>query len=239
MFIFSDQSCVGFKVHNVAKTVINTTVFEVTFHAWHTGIGRGWPLSGREEAALVAQLPSPASTRLVTRGDVTTLMLTCREGATVSYVEKFLPGANLKTIAAAHVLMSKRLKKALIAWNTIQNDPHPATIAAHIDDMATVLPVPAARIASALSPTATHSLNATLSSINLRVNMATKDAVLIEEKLFNPTNSPSAMLTYSAQLFCPHGDSAWSNPYFVPVRVGQLNPWRVASLLGEAVERAV
>lgn len=219
------------------ETTQAVTVEPVSKHAWHTGIGRGWPLSREEEHQFRAQLPSTPHAPELTRSDITTLLVALREGATVTQLRAFLPGYSLTAAAAAYDQLNTALTNAITAWKTLFADPHPSVAVTLCDSLTVLLPVPAARVSSSLTPHAEHPLDTVLDSIKLRLAIAARDTDDIETRLRHAsTYSPTAALTYAANLFNPYEHTLWSDPYFLPTRVGQLSTVRTAALLGEPVD---
>ena len=72
-----------------------------------------------------------------------------------------------------------------------------------------------------------------LKAVTIKVEAARKRADSIENALDRAVAPSSEAIRLGAELYNPYDPTVWGGQYFIPVRVGELMPLRLASLLGE------
>lgn len=200
---------------------------------WHTGIGRGWPASAEEELVFLAELeikakdivkPKPA------REDVTFLVVSLREGATISELDEELPGANWQGMYSAAKKLASRRKKSYNSWLHIVEDPGVVALSKHIREAAKLLPGPAARLTeTAARANSVEQIIEEVKIVAEKIEDLYMQSQQIMGKLQTAT-SEDAVEQYSTLLYNPYGHSVWTDPYYLPVRLTEVSPGRVQHL---------
>ncbi len=204
---------------------------QVDLYAWQTGIGRGWPFTANEEHNFVASLPVPPARVNPDRHDITSALLCLREGADIPSFQQQAPYSDVVRLASAYQLLAHRLHHGRVSWLKFAGDPCADTAVTYSATARGVAEVPTTRLSTAIADG--HVSNTARITTDVLERMdATVDIALAVEQLLD-THTGSSAMRIGARLFDPHTSGLWSDPYFLPTRVGQLCPVRVATLLGE------
>jgi len=202
--------------------------------SWQTGIGRGWPLTDAEEKLFRAHLPPKPYYLEITRPDITAVMLALREGAYPEDLHNFLPGLSLPHISAAYYLVLEKLETSLDSWYHICRSPTHTNVVKHIDVASRVLPIPTSRIAFVVTNPDLITLPTLVPQLAKNVECVTRNTMDLERRVADAgKHSPQSAINMSVEIHHPFNTCAWSDPFFLPKRVGALCPTRLARLLGE------
>lgn len=195
---------------------------------WHTGVGRGWPLTDEEEHHLVSawKRGSTHPVDLPERAHLTTVMVALREGADYQRLHAFLPGVDDSELLGAYRFAEQARARSAAAWTRLLTHPSTDTLTEVIYDIAVLLAVPARQLAEAAGLASSTRLTAVIAHLNSRIAAVTADGAAAEHRLAR-TTSARVRSHVTAQLSSPYADSIWSDPYFLPSRVGQLCPLRI------------
>jgi hypothetical protein len=219
-------------------------------YLWQLWSGRHWPLTVQEEVDLVADLEARTTrhTRTFERGDITAVLNVIRLGLSIDELLAQAPGAKPARLLAGYRALDAKRTAALASFHQLCENPTKAVLARHGARASTLLPVPTFRIAAALQahlaePSDVFAASQLTSTVDKVRDLCTHAgaAVILEERLLTTlTATPrTAEIDYRAQLvgrnlYNPYEECLWSAQFYLPRRVGDLVPTRVADLLGES-----
>jgi hypothetical protein len=223
----------GAPVYLVAGLGKHPTVLLVELYAWQAGLGRGWPMSTAEEYRWVRSLPERACAVDATRHDVTTALMLLREGAVSAQPPQVAEHVDMAAVRAAYLLLNSKLSTSLHAWRDISLGKRVEVVVTEARRAACIAEVPATRISIAAGSGSLAMLAHTTTDMAEKVENAILLASAVEDKMDARDGELAGRLGRS--LHNPHTGGLWANQYFIPTRVGQLCPTRVANLLGERI----
>lgn len=202
--------------------------------------GRGWPLRADEEQEFLLQAKALKNTGRktdedeispgVTRGDVTFLVTALRQGTSLEEMLEVTPGLNTRALVKAHGHVSKLLNRALKSWQQIQESGTPQVIASKGDEASKVLPLTITRLRAAVESGSDVRLVLTMESSKVSTVRRHFDDMHAQLAMLSP--GPE-VLTLSRRVYHPDEECLMQHPRFLPTRVGELSPLRLARLLGE------
>jgi hypothetical protein len=215
-------------------------------YCWHGLAARGWPLDADEERTFVrdlqrwfgtGDLPAP------TRDAVTNVLMVLRCGADMAHIARLMPGVCPGEMVAAYQQLETLRAAAVDAWTALLAAPSVELVEQHRQAAGSLMPVPLQMLlgSGALDGDApqAHAEHLELWAQRTRDAFAAtaRDAAEIQEALawFAPPSAEGVEL--GRLLYDPQSPALWSDPYFLPTRVGELVPLRIAALLGEPVGR--
>lgn len=206
---------------------------------WQFWPGLGWPATASAEIEFLEQLQAVSKlypeikSNSVTRDDITALINALRCNISVATLTNLAPGINPNALLAAHQKIKKLLDKAVIDALGLLNqgiESRPDKIS----KAAVLIPVPAARVALSISLNSKPHLDSTLAQMRNLIEKTTIHVNHVESWLEQHGDGVKHTKdSLGHLLYKPNGDSLWTSPYFIPTRVGQINPRRLACLLGE------
>lgn len=202
--------------------------------------GRGWPLSLAEERAFIevashhTSKPSPSDedevVKGVTRGNITLLATALRHGADLETMLQITPGIDVRALARAHHHVEKLIRQAVGAWTKLAGDLGPRSIDKHSENAAKLLPLSVARIRIAIE--SGRDAAVVLAAEQTRIETVRRHCdQLTEQLVVAPDTTTVAAL--ARQLYHPDEECLLQHPRFLPNRVSELSPLRLARLLGE------
>jgi hypothetical protein len=212
-------------------------------YSWHLWPARNWPADASEEARFAQDLAARAQGpgRSPDRGAVTAVVNALRCGATAGELLGYLPGARPADLLAAYDHVEERRRLAADAWARIAESPRADVLAEHADAAARLLPVPVRALVTAATcladPTAV--LEQIADRLRARIQECRDRASDTEAELARHTPPSPAAVETGRTLYDPHRPGLWADGYFLPARVGELTPVRLADVLGERPHRPV
>lgn len=205
-------------------------------YVWHVWPGQGWPSSPAQELAFLEELREASGTTVAepTRASITCMLGALRCGITYRSLQAALPGVNPAEMIAGYDLLELRRAQAEKAWRALVGDPSASSLAEHTERAALLLPVPVRRIATGVATLQSRgALDRVTLEVATQVARFAERAEAMEAKLSQYRHGDIRGIVLGAQLHNPLDPALWSEPYFLPERVGTLSPTRVADLLGE------
>lgn len=197
-------------------------------HAWHLWPSRLWPASPAEERALIARWRATTTpTVSPTRSAVTLLMVALRAGATADELAELAPAVTPADLLGAYDELSIRRRRSVTALNRLLDHP---------DRVRDTTISSASRIAPEIvHRVTTHPgcLDQVVADVRADIAAAGTEAASVEAQLARVDRSDTSGTTLGRRLFDPYRSALWGSPSFIPTRVTQLTPGRVAALLGE------
>jgi len=98
---------------------------------------------------------------------------------------------------------------------------------------AQLMPVPTFHLMAAARTSGLHQRARAAAHVQSQLESTARVCAEQEARLFNPTSPASGKVRLGRVLYDPYIGGLWSHPYFLPMRVGVLDPGRVRDLLGE------
>lgn len=215
-------------------------------YVWHVWAGaRNFPMTADEETRSIAELraiaasqPSPRRRPQLDdpsdrRGYLTAVLNVLRSGADWPAVFDLCPGLLASELVAEYDRAAGLLAAGRAAWDAIAANPSTETIEEHGPAASRVAGSTLRMIARATTDSVRAELVAERRAAELD---ATIRVVRLERLLKVLRRSPSnraLAIEVGRIMYDPYGTCLWSDPSFVPSRVGQLTPARVKELLAE------
>lgn len=210
---------------------------------WRPSSGGGsifpWASTGRvstaaDEAQFVEDLRSLADGEPGghQRSDVTALLNALRGGLTVEELLVHAPGLRPERLLSAHESVARLRRDSSEAWEQIVACPDTMTFAACAERAALLLPVPVGHLARVVRTSPTI-IRAEIVRRAAGVDRAGAAVRQLERRLDDGSLDDAQRREVAAHLFNQRERCAWAHDDYLPQRVGDLVPTRVASLLGE------
>jgi len=208
-----------------------------SWHPWP--VERAWPLRADEEATFVTTLADaaeesdPRETARPegwTRSDLTAVVTALRQGVTGTQLLTHAPGRHPATLHAAYRAADQALHSTLTAFDRLLTTPTMSSLSADGPVAARLLPRPVADLVTVAYHTAGAGNTLAAGKIRAHIAEASAHAAALEEDVAAARFRDDACII-ARELFHPQQSCAWSHAYFVPSRVGQLTPIRLADLL--------
>jgi hypothetical protein len=216
-------------------------------YSWQCLDGRGWPLTAGEERVFVNALKRAAGPvrdlAQPSREDITALLSMMRCGVGVDGLGEVLPGVVAGQLLAAHRELDAKLRTARRAWDAILSDPREEVVLQNGERASLLCPVPLQLLSGSEQVLAEpgevddHEMQEWVAKTASEMGSVRNEASGIEEALGHFTRPSAEAVELGRLLYDPRSPSLWSDPYFLPHRVGELAPVRVAALLGERRRR--
>lgn len=227
---------------------------------WQPWPSRGWPLLAEEEQHLVDALRQAAAGKKAwfRRSAATIFLDACRFGSTLEAIRSVAPGADPSFILASYERLASKFHAAADAWArlreaTVEGDVPAAlsVLAEEVETLRPLAPAPTERLArfARKDPPDSEMLEALeytfgrfdeLRGISEGIEEALRDA---QSRLGeNPAaDQVEHCRRLGLLLIEPFTGGVWLDPWFLPYRVGTLDPTRSRLLLDGvlAVGRAV
>jgi hypothetical protein len=211
-------------------------------YVWQLWPGRNWPSVAAEEAAFVAALreraeseAQPRKRQTFERGDITAVCNALRCGLSADELFARAPGLKARRLVAAYEHVDTARARGVAAWDAIRDDRSLVSVvewgsvAAVLMGHAFQLHLPSSH------DLAEDVFAAAIDALAAKVAKAAETAADIEDRLAR-CEPPSAVgIELGRLLYDPVSPGVWGDPFFVPQRVGELTPLRLAGLLGERV----
>lgn len=204
---------------------------------WQALDGQGWPASKEQETEFVAQLRRAAagsSDATPTRTSTTCVLNALRCGANLNQVLDLLPGADPAEMLASYEDLHQRFHMARDAWLAIARERTEDALSDYGLAASLLMPVPVHRIRTVLSQLGDHDHDQDVvgDAVTL-VTTSTRRADRVELELTRFEPRSRVAISLGRHLHDLSRPGAWSNPYYLPSRVTQLSPVRVADLRGD------
>jgi hypothetical protein len=203
-------------------------------YLWQLWPGRNWPAVAAEEAALIDELrrrgDGPARFE---RADATAVLNALRCGLDADDLLERAPGLRPWRLVAAWDHLEAARQRAVAAWEVIAEE---RSLNAIVDWAAAAAPLLEAPVRSMLQTSGIRGEDVVASRAEravARVAAVTEQAAELEERLARCEPGDPVGVEIGRMLYDPYRPGVWSDPYFLPPRVGTLTPNRVADLLGE------
>lgn len=201
--------------------------------------GRGWPAGIREERHFVTDLEALTGDVVLpfNRSDVTALMNALRSGITLTSLLAAAPGLKPERLLAAHRELEWSRQDATRSWEAVLEQRDAEGVLEH--GVAASLLMPALMTQLELLAIERPALvPAAIDRCEQRMELATDLADAFEARIANCRPGCSEAMRIGTRLFDADRPSAWSDVFYLPRRVADLVPERVAGLLKErSVER--
>jgi hypothetical protein len=200
---------------------------------WHPWASRLWPATTADEDRFVHRLEAlGGDADRFERRDVTALVTALRGGLTADELFEQARGLRPGRLLAAHRSLEHRRSDAATAWSAIVSDPSVPSFEAHRDVAATLLPVVVGHLAS-VALRHPRALPRAVAESASQVDRAVHSVSQLEQRLDRCLPPCERGAEIGSMLFDHRGEGAFGLGVFLPWRVGQLVPLRVAALLGE------
>lgn len=205
--------------------------------------GPGYPFTGAGEQewleALVAAAAAPhryddaVLHPEVQRHYATLLVTALRSSTPLPGLLGLCPGVSPARLLRVYQDLEAQLARTGGAWDEVVGQASVSALAGLAPQAARLMPVPMRHLLLGQLH-APHRYPAVVVQVADRVALAGQRSRLLEEALADPGRDQAARAAAGRALFQPPGSGLWCDPWFLPSRVGQLDPRRVAALLGEA-----
>lgn len=220
-------------------------------YVWHLWPARYWPTSVEEEVRFHADLRALAGplsahpqrcprkrpqasedARRQFRVHVTAVLNALRSGLPAAELVALVPGTPVSALHEAYDMLEGLRAQAHADWLTIVGDPQNLTHPATLRSASRLLPIPLHRIATRNTaaggdlPAAVLAAAAQVAGHGALVHEVEKDLALSQ-------SSTRQAIELGARLHNPLTPALWGSAYYLPRRVTDLSPTRVADLLNE------
>ena len=231
-----------------------------TSYPWHAIVGRSRPATARDERLFFAALVTnaeilhseEASGRIpivrtassfakdltlvsgtnVDRDIITLMMLSLRSAVTLPELLELAVATDSREMLAGYQLIETRRAAAEQAWYEALMDAADGVVSAAAQEASVMMPS-AVRM---LIDSPLQSLRMTAARLAEQTEVAHRLADACEQVLDNPPQGHQTPLpSMGRKLYDPYFGGLWHDPMFLPRRVGELSPPRLAALLGEGV----
>ena len=201
---------------------------------WHPWASRMWPSTTTEESMFVEHLRRMCDgvPGHFERRDVTALVTALRCGLTADELFERARGLRPERLLAAHIGLEARRADAEDAWNEIVADPTSSTLGRCAASAETIVPVVVGHL-TGVARRHPGALDRAVAEADAQIVRTSTSVALLEEQLDLCIAPSDRAVEVGSFLFDRRGEGAWSLGTFLPLRVGQLVPLRVAALLGE------
>jgi hypothetical protein len=202
-----------------------------SWHLWP--VERAWPALAADEAAFVAELRARSgkrSTAHAKRSDVTVVVTALRNGASVSEVLAWAPGLKPAPMLSGYLDLEERMRQSAASWHAIVDDPSMTTLAQQGVQAARLLPYAVSGLVRVARVTQGAGLALAAAKLVSRSQLTARRVAAAERQL-GAENDRDKARELGLRLFHPGRECLWGEPLFVPERVGQLTPTRVADLM--------
>ena len=232
-------------------------------YLWHLWPGRHWPASMREEQAFIERLRAghTRTPRKFERGDITATLNLLRLGITLEGIAPYAPGLKGPRLNAAYNDLESRLLASRNAFLHILDDPTSIESSDLAPLASRLAPVPTYHLLAAALALREHTgsherVEATIDEVQRLMDLAAARVARAEKTLETLTTRYEELLSVSTftspssdpavdevashavllgkELYDPYDTCLWSDPFYLPRRLTDLVPGRVADLLGEA-----
>lgn len=201
--------------------------------------GRGWASSAAEERRFLADLAALTGDTVQepSRADVTALMNALRSGITLEVLLEKAPGLRAdRLLGAARDLEARRLA-GVAAWHQVVADRTAFGVIEHGPAAGHLLPALMTQL-ELLALERPGAIGDAITRCEHRAGQALDLAESLEMRINGCVPGCSEAARVGARLYDPEQPSAWSDVFYVPRRLTDLVPERVAGLLRErAIER--
>ena len=230
----------AFGGHDAARRArMQSGLSEERTFLWQVWPGRNWPATARDEKLFVAELSDiaaqekPGRRRKTDRGDITAVMNALRCGLKAAELFERAPGLKPGRILQAYTDVEQMLNRSHMSWVAITETPTLETIVKHRAGAQLIASVPVSHLLPGAEVTPDSDFAEKLKSVTARVERVRKNAESIERALDASVAPSVEAIKLGSMLYNPYDPTLWGDQYFVPERVGELMPLRLASLLGE------
>lgn len=202
---------------------------------WHPWASRMWPATSSEESTFVEHLHrmSDGESDRFERRDVTALVTALRCGLTADELFERARGLRPARLLAAHQALEAQRSLGERAWHDIVEHPTVSTLERREAFAGSVVPVIISHLTS-VARRHPKALERAVSEADAQITRTSSSVALLEEQLDVCIAPSERAVDIGALMFDRRGEGAWSLGTFLPWRVGQLVPLRVAALLGES-----
>lgn len=200
---------------------------------WHPWASRLWPATTTDEERFVRRLEDLGDDAdRFERRDVTALVTALRCGLTADELFEQARGLRPGRLLAAHRSLEQRRADAADAWAAIAHDPTIPTFEEYRDRAASLVPVVIGHLAS-VALRHPRAVTRAVAEAASQIERAAHSVAQLEQRLDRCLPPCDRGAEIGAMLFDHRGEGAFGLGMFLPWRVGQLVPLRVAALLGE------
>ena len=234
------QDAGTFSGHDAARRArMHSSLTEERTFLWQVWPGRNWPATARDEREFVDSLTEivgktkSAGKKRSDRGDITAVMNALRCGLGAEELFERAPGLKPVRILQAYREVESMLNRSYSSWEAITAKPTLETIVKHRAAAQLIASVPVSHLLPGAVVTPDKDFAEKLKAVTIKVEAARKRADSIENALDRAVAPSSEAIRLGAELYNPYDPTVWGGQYFIPVRVGELMPLRLASLLGE------
>jgi hypothetical protein len=204
--------------------------------SWHLWPARNWPFNAQEESEFVADLEDLSDDVELPRAEragITAVANALRCGASVAELLTFLPGTRPEVLLSAYRHVEERRTLAEEAWTAIVKDGTVEAIREHGPVAARLAPVPTMYLLGLVSYVDPSRVPESVAKIEKSISRVRKQVTEVEHRLRMLPSRDEGTRLYARQIYDPNRPGLWSHQHFVPERVGELTPVRLADVLGE------
>jgi hypothetical protein len=211
-------------------------------YLWHVWPARHWPSSAPEETAFLAALEQaatgldPAQVLPFERGDLTTVLNALRNGMHLDELVAVAPGVRPDRLLSAYRHIDTLRRRSVTSFVALCDRVDEHTTLEHGPHAALLMPVPTYRLIASLHDEPGDRRDTERGGIRAAVDAVVHEARRHEQDLCSGRVDGDDAVRLGRVLYDPFGGGIWSNPYYLPDRVGALVPARVRDLLGERPE---
>lgn len=214
-------------------------------HVWHLWPSRYWPASAAEETRFHSDLVAlseratrgpvgpvaPADRSSGHRSHVTAVLNALRSGMEATALLEQIPGTAPQSLLEAYEDLEARREASEHAWDAIVRTPRLAAHRATLASARELLPVPLHRIATRVAGGGTAA--AAVATIAAQVQRHRRAVHGVERALSGLTPPSARAVRLGLQLHNPQEPALWGSAFYLPRRVADISPTRVADLLNE------
>lgn len=203
-------------------------------YAWNIVPGAHWPACPTGERTFVADLTQAAGNTngiVPTRNDVTLLLVALRNNSTVEEMLSVVPGMNTASLLAAHQALTHVLDAAVDAWDAIVIDPSDDTIESTFNTAAPVMGATAGQLAAIRSRSEREYFISRTEGMSQMLRSSADE--MFEALAFLPHRSREGV-ELGRLLFNGDQPAVFTDPLFIPTRIGELSAERAADLFEAA-----
>lgn len=219
---------------SIGRTVSN--VLTVSGYLWNNLPGRHWPMSAREEQEFLEELRRAVSStkrlhREVCRDDVSLLMSVLRNGVSFAELREYVPGASPALLVAVYEMLEGLRRRSAEGFEVLLNAKSLNEVMLSAPEASLLMPLPSRHLAEA-ARMGDAAYRAEVEQVRAAVEKRSSEAQSIERALLLLADraDPGWAVQQGRKLYDPYVGGIWSEPFFLPPRVGTLVPERVADL---------
>lgn len=234
------QDVGAFGGHDAARRArMQSALGEERTFLWQVWPGRNWPATAKDEREFVADLVAMAERdrsgkrKKTERGDITAVMNALRCGLKAEDLFTRAPGLKPARILQAYREVESMLERSYSSWVAITQSPTLETIVKHRAGAQLIASVPVSHLLPGAEVTPDSGFANKVREVEEKVRKTRVKALNIEKQLDMAGSVQIDAVKLGERLYNPYDPTLWGNQYFVPVRVGELMPLRLAALLGE------